>query len=243
MYIFGRNSVKEAYRAGKTVDKLYLLKGDFDPTLGKVRELAKQERTVISYVDKAMLDKLSGGGNHQGVVAAVTDFEYCDLDDILKIAEDRGEPALIVLLDGITDPHNLGAVMRSAECFGAHGIVIPKHRSVSVNEVAIKVSSGAAEHIAVAKVTNINDAIRYLKEHNVWVYAADFDGEVAFGANLTGNVAIVTGSEGDGIHRLTKQLCDGVLTIPQYGKVGSLNASVATGILLYEATRQRNQAR
>jgi len=239
MYIFGRNPVKEAYRAGKTVDKLYMLKNEFDPSLNSIRSMAKDARTVVSYCDRAMLDKLSSGGNHQGVVAAVTDFEYCDVEDIMDDASDKGEPLLLVLLDGITDPHNLGAIIRSAECFGAHGIVIPKHRSVSVNDTVIKVASGATEHIRVAKVTNINDTIRELKERNVWVYATDFDGKPPKSADLNGNIAIVIGSEGSGIHRLTKQLCDGVLTIPQYGKVNSLNASVAAGIVLYEAVRQR----
>lgn len=239
MYIFGRNPVKEAYRAGRTIDKLYMLKGEFDPTLNSIRALAKDARTVVSYGDRAMLDKLSGGGNHQGVVAAVTDFEYCDVEDIMNDAADKGEPLLLVLLDGITDPHNLGAIIRSAECFGAHGIVIPKHRSVSVNDTVIKVASGATEHIKVAKVTNINDTIRELKERNVWVYATDFDGKPPKSVDLNGNIAIVIGSEGDGIHRLTKELCDDVLTIPQYGKVNSLNASVAAGIVLYEAVRQR----
>ncbi|MBD5092157.1 MAG: 23S rRNA (guanosine(2251)-2'-O)-methyltransferase RlmB [Clostridiales bacterium] len=239
MYIFGRNPVKEAYRAGKTVDKLYLQKGEFDKTLNSVRSLAKEARTVVSYCDKAMLDKLSNGGNHQGVVAAVTDFDYCDLQDIIDDANIKDEPLLIVLLDGITDPHNLGAIIRSAECFGAHGIVIPKHRSVSVNDTVIKVASGATEHIKVAKVTNLNDTIRELKERNVWVYATDFDGKAPNTVDLNGNIAIVIGSEGEGIHRLTKELCDDVLTIPQYGMVNSLNASVAAGVVLYEAVRQR----
>ena len=241
MFIYGRNSVKEAYLAGKTVDKLYLVKGEHDPTLNKVRELAKEARTVISFCNKAMLDKLAEGGNHQGVVAAVTDFEYCDLDDIVSAARDKGEQLLVVLLDGITDPHNLGAIIRSAECFGAHGVVIPKRRSAVVNDTVIKVSSGAAEHLPVAKVTNLNDAIRELKSQNVWVYATDFDGEPPKCANLTGDIAIVIGSEGEGIHRLTKELCDGVLTIPQYGNVNSLNASVAAGVVLYEAARQRHK--
>lgn len=239
MYIFGRNPVKEAYRAGKTVDKLYMQKGAPDPTLSSIRALAKDARTVVSYCDKALLDKLADGGNHQGVVAAVTDFDYCEVEDIIALAKSKGEPLLIVLLDGITDPHNLGAIIRSAECFGAHGIVIPKHRSVSVNDTVIKVASGATEHISIAKVTNINDTIRSLKEQNVWVYATDFDGEPPKSVDLNGDIAIVIGSEGEGIHRLTKQLCDGTLTIPQYGKVNSLNASVAAGIVLYEAVRQR----
>ena len=239
MIIYGRNPVKEAYRAGKTIEKLYLPKGAPDPVLSPIYKMAKEKRTVISYVDKFTMDKLSEGGNHQGVLAQITDFDYSSVEDILALAKEKDEDLLIVLLDGITDPHNLGAIVRSAECFGAHGIVIPKHRSVSVNDTVVKVASGATEHMLIAKVTNINDTIRMLKEHNVWVYATDFDGKAPKDANLTGNVAIVIGSEGEGIHKLTKELCDDTLTIPEYGKINSLNASVATGIILYEAVRQR----
>lgn len=239
MIIYGRNPVKEAYRAGKTIEKLYLPKGAPDPVLSPIYKMAKEKRTVISYVDKFTMDKLSEGGNHQGVLAQITDFDYSSVEDILALAKEKDEDLLIVLLDGITDPHNLGAIVRSAECFGAHGIVIPKHRSVGVNDTVVKVASGATEHILIAKVTNINDTIRMLKEHNVWVYATDFDGKAPKSTNLTGNVAIVIGSEGEGIHKLTKELCDDTLTIPEYGKINSLNASVATGIILYEAVRQR----
>ena len=239
MIIYGRNPVKEAYRAGKTIEKLYLPKGAPDPVLSPIYKMAKEKRTVISYVDKFTMDKLSEGGNHQGVLAQITDFDYSSVEDILALAKERDEDLLIVLLDGITDPHNLGAIVRSAECFGAHGIVIPKHRSVGVNDTVVKVASGATEHMLIAKVTNINDTIRMLKEHNVWVYATDFDGKAPKLTNLTGNAAIVIGSEGEGIHKLTKELCDDTLTIPEYGKINSLNASVATGIILYEAVRQR----
>lgn len=239
MIIYGRNPVKEAYRAGKTIEKLYLPKGAPDPVLSPIYKMAKEKRTVISYVDKFTMDKLSEGGNHQGVLAQITDFDYSSVEDILALAKEKDEDLLILLLDGITDPHNLGAIVRSAECFGAHGIVIPKHRSVSVNDTVVKVASGATEHMLIAKVTNINDTIRMLKEHNVWVYATDFDGKAPKETNLTGNVAIVIGSEGEGIHKLTKELCDDTLTIPEYGKINSLNASVATGIILYEAVRQR----
>ncbi len=239
MIIYGRNPVKEAYRAGKTIEKLYLPKGAPDPVLSPIYKMAKEKRTVISYVDKFTMDKLSEGGNHQGVLAQITDFDYSSVEDILALAKEKDEDLLIVLLDGITDPHNLGAIVRSAECFGAHGIVIPKHRSVGVNDTVVKVASGATEHMLIAKVTNINDTIRMLKEHNVWVYATDFDGKAPKSTNLTGNVAIVIGSEGEGIHKLTKELCDDTLTIPEYGKINSLNASVATGIILYEAVRQR----
>lgn len=239
MFIYGRNPVKEAYRAGKTIDKLYMLKGEFDPMLAQIYKMAKEARTVMSYVDRNMLDKLAQGGNHQGVVAAVTDFNYCTVQDILDKAKEKNEDPLIVILDGIQDPHNLGAIIRSAECFGAHGIIIPKHRSVTVNDTVVKVSCGATEHILVAKVTNINDTIRDLKSQNIWVYATDFDGETPNNVNLTGNIAFVIGNEGEGIHKLTKELCDGVITIPQFGNVNSLNASVAAGIILYEAIRQR----
>lgn len=237
MYIFGRNPVKEAYRSGKTIDKLFMAKGEFDPSLNTIRTLAKESRTVISYADRALLDKLASGGNHQGVVASVTDFTYCTVQDIADGARARGKQLLLLILDGITDPHNLGAIIRSAECFGASGIVIPKHRSVSVNDTVVKVASGATEYMPIAKVTNINDVIRDLKEQNVWVYATDFDGKDPKSVNLSGDIAIVIGSEGEGIHRLTKELCDDTLTIPQYGKVNSLNASVAAGIILYEAVR------
>ena len=240
MIIYGRNPVKEAYRAGKTIEKLYLPKGAPDPVLSPIYKMAKEKRTVISYVDKFTMDKLSEGGNHQGVLAQITDFDYCTVEDILAFAKEKEEDLLIVLLDGITDPHNLGAIVRSAECFGAHGIVIPKHRSVGVNDTVVKVASGATEHMLIAKVTNINDTIRMLKEHNVWVYATDFDGKAPKSANLTGNTAIVIGSEGEGIKKLTKELCDDTLTIPEYGKINSLNASVATGIILYEVVRQRH---
>ena len=240
MIIYGRNPVKEAYRAGKTIEKLYLPKGAPDPVLSPIYKMAKEKRTVISYVDKFTMDKLSEGGNHQGVLAQITDFDYCTVEDILALAKEKEEDLLVVLLDGITDPHNLGAIVRSAECFGAHGIIIPKHRSVGVNDTVVKVASGATEHMLIAKVTNINDTIRMLKEHNVWVYATDFDGKAPKSANLTGKVAIVIGSEGEGIKKLTKELCDDTLTIPEYGKINSLNASVATGIVLYEAVRQRH---
>lgn len=239
MNIFGRNPVKEAYNAGKTIEKIYFLKGDFDPILSKIHKFAKENRTAISYVDKQILDKMSGGKNHQGVVAQITDFEYSTVEEIIDHANSLNEPLLIVLLDGIQDPHNLGAIIRSAECFGAHGIVIPKHRSVTVNDTAIKVASGATEHMMIAKVTNINDTIRMLKEQNVWVYATDFDGKTPKSVNLDGNIGIVIGNEGSGIKKLTKELCDETLTIPQYGKINSLNASVACGIVLYEAVRQR----
>ena len=240
MIIYGRNPVREAFRSGKPVEKLYLVKGEPDMQLSQIFGLAKDRKIPVSYIDHRAMEQLAGGGNHQGVAAQITDFEYCSVDDIIALAEERGEKLLIVLLDGITDPHNLGAIIRSAECFGAHGIVIPKHRSVSVNDTVVKVASGATEHMLVAKVTNINDTIRELKERNVWVYACAFDGKPPKYADFKDNTAIVVGSEGDGIKRLTKELCDDTVTIPEFGKINSLNASVAAGVVLYEAARQRH---
>lgn len=239
MLIYGRNPVREAFRAGKTFDRIYFPKGERDARLSPLFAQAKESGVPIEYADRAVLDRLCGGGNHQGVAAVITDFSYCTLDDIFACAESRGEKLLVVILDGITDPHNLGAIVRSAECFGAHGIVIPSRRSVSVNETVVKVASGATEHMLIAKVTNINDTIRELKERNVWVYACDFGGKAPKYADFKDNVAIVVGSEGEGIKQLTAKLCDDVVTIPECGKINSLNASVAAGIVLYEIVRQR----
>lgn len=241
MIIYGRNPVREAFRAGKTVEKLYLVKGEQDMQLSTVFSLAKDNKVPVSYIDRRAMEQLAEGGNHQGVAAQITDFEYSTVDDMRALAKERGEGLLILLLDGITDPHNLGAIIRSAECFGAHGVVIPRHRSVSVNDTVVKVASGATEHLAVAKVTNINDTIRELKSQNVWVYACDFDGQPPKCVDMRGGVALVIGSEGSGIKRLTKELCDGTVTIPEYGRINSLNASVAAGVVLYEAARQRHE--
>lgn len=239
MLIYGRNPVREAFRAGKTAEKIYFVKGERDARLSELFSEAKKRGATVEYVEKAVLDRLCGGGNHQGVAAQVTDFSYCSPDDILALAAERGEKVCIVLLDGITDPHNFGAIVRSAECFGAHGIIIPARRSVTVTDTVVKVASGATEHMLIAKVTNLNDAIRELKERNVWVYACDFGGEPPKQVDFKDNIAIVVGSEGTGVHRLTRELCDGVVTIPEYGKINSLNASVAAGVVLYEIARQR----
>lgn len=239
MIVYGKNAVREALLSEEPVEKLLIEKGNFDKSLNELIKIAKTKNVLVSFTDKRALTDKAGTANHQGAVLIKGEFEYCSLEDILSLASQKNEKTLIVLLDGITDPHNLGAVLRCAECFGAHGIVIPKHRSAVVNGTVIKTSAGAAEHILVAKVTNINDAIRELKQKGVWVYAADFDGEPISITDLTGNIAIVIGSEGDGIKRLTKELCDGTVTIPQFGKVNSLNASVAAGVILYECVRQR----
>ncbi len=241
MIVFGKNPVREALNSETTIEKVVVEKGNFDASINSLVKLAKEKGAFVAFQDKVALDKLAETNKHQGIVAITSEFVYSDVDEILNLAKSKNQPLLIVLLDGITDPHNLGAIIRSAECFGAHGIVIPRHRSATVNGTVLKVSAGAAEHMLVAKVTNINDTIRQLKKLGVWVYATDFDGENLAKANLTGDIAIVIGNEGEGIKRLTKDLCDSTLTIPQYGKVNSLNASVATGVTLFECAKQRNQ--
>lgn len=240
MLIYGRNPVREAFRAGKTAEKIFFVKGERDARLSALFSEAKEKGVTVEYVDRAVMDKLTGGGNHQGVAARVTDFSYCSTEDIVARAKERGESLLVVLLDGITDPHNFGAIVRSAECFGAHGIVIPARRSVGVTDTVVKVASGATEHMLIAKVTNLNDVIREFKQCNIWVYACDFGGQTPCSTDLTGDVALIVGSEGTGVHRLTRELADGVITIPEYGKINSLNASVAAGVVLYEAARQRS---
>ena len=240
MLIYGRNPVREAFRAGKTAEKIFFVKGERDARLSALFSEAKEKGVTVEYVDRAVMDKLTGGGNHQGVAARVTDFSYCSTEDIVARAKERGESLLVVLLDGITDPHNFGAIVRSAECFGAHGIVIPARRSVGVTDTVVKVASGATEHMLIAKVTNLNDVIREFKQRNIWVYACDFGGQTPCLTDLTGDVALIVGSEGTGVHRLTRELADGVITIPEYGKINSLNASVAAGVVLYEAARQRS---
>ena len=238
MKIEGRNAVFEAIKAGTTIDRLLVEKGLKDSGAQRIIDAANSRGIKIFFRDKTALDRESRG-RHQGFIAEVTDFKYCELDDILAVAAKKNEPPFIVILDGVEDPHNLGSVIRVAECAGVHGIVIPRHRAVSVNETVIKVSAGAAEHMLVAKVTNINDAIDALKEAGVWIYCADMDGENVYSANLTGPRAFVVGGEGEGVKRLTKQKCDGVLRIPMFGKINSLNASVAAGIMLYDLWRNR----
>ena len=239
MKIYGRNAIEEALKSGATIDRLLVKNGMRDAHGNRLVNEARDRGIRVIFRDAAALDReCPKGANHQGFVAEVTDFKYSDLDDILALAEERGEPPFIVLLDGVEDPHNLGAIIRVAECAGVHGIVIPKHRSVSVNDTVVKVSSGAAQYMRVAKVTNINDAIKYLQERGVWVFAADMDGSDIYSANLSGAIAFVIGGEGSGVSRLTRELCDGIGALPMRGKVNSLNASVAAGIVIYEKLRR-----
>ena len=239
MKIEGRNSINEALTAGTTIDRLVVAADVKDAAGNRIIAKAREMGVKIQFLDRKILDKESMGGNHQGFIAMTTEFKYCEVDDIFAYAESKDELPLIIILDGVEDPHNLGSVLRVAECGGAHGVIIGRHRAVSVNETVIKVSAGAAEHMRVARVTNINDTIEDLKKRGVWVMAADLNGQDIYKTDLKGALAIVIGGEGAGVKRLTREKCDGVVTLPVFGKVNSLNASVACGVVLYEVIRQR----
>lgn len=239
MKIYGRNAVSEAIRSGQTIDRLVVQEGLRDANANSIINEAKNAGIKIFFRDKTALDReCPPRARHQGFLAEVTDFDYSELDDIFAYAEERGEPPFIVILDGVEDPHNLGSVLRVAECAGVHGVIIPRHRSVSVNDTVVKVSSGASAYVRVAKVTNINDAIAELKTRGVWVYAADMDGDDLYSTDLKGAIGFVIGGEGKGVKRLTRELCDGVVSIPMFGHVNSLNASVAAAVVIYEKVRQ-----
>ncbi len=238
MKIEGRNAVMEAIKSGKTIDRLVVARDQKDGAAQRIINEAKSRGIKCFFYDKEVLDRETNGKKHQGFVAEITDFKYSELSDILELAREKDEPPFVFVLDGVEDPHNLGSIIRVAEVSGAHGIIIPRHRSVSVNDTVVKVSAGAASHVLVAKVPNINDAIDELKKNNVWVYAADMDGDSVYSTNLGGAVAFVIGGEGSGVKRLTKQKCDGVVSLPVRGKVNSLNASVAAGVVAYEYVRQ-----
>lgn len=238
MKIEGRNAVAEAIKAGTTIDRLVVEKGLKDSGANKIIDSAKSRGIKIFFRDREALDRESAAKRHQGFIAEITDYKYAELDDIFALAESRGEPPFVLILDGVEDPHNLGSILRVAECAGVHGVVIPRHRAVSVNETVIKVSSGASAYVKVAKVTNINDCIDELKQRGVWVYAADMSGTSIYKSDLKGAAAFVIGGEGSGIKRLTLSKCDGAVSIPMFGEVNSLNASVATGIVVYEYIKQ-----
>ena len=238
--IEGRNAVTEALRSGRAVNKVYLADGDTDKALGRLAAMARDAGAVVVRIDRRKLNEMSPTGAHQGIIASVAAHEYATLDDILALAEKRGQPPLIVLCDELSDPHNLGAIIRTAECAGAHGVVIPKRRSVGLTAVVGKASAGALEYLPVARVSNISAAIRELKQRGVWVYgtAADADTDL-YHADLKGPAAIVIGNEGAGMSRLVAESCDLRVSIPMKGQISSLNASAAAAILLYEAVRQR----
>lgn len=237
--IEGRNAVLEAFRSGKTIDKLFVLDGCQDGPVKSIIREAKKTDTIINFVDKERLDRLAGTGHHQGVVAQVAAYEYAEVEDILKAAKDKGEAPFIFILDEIEDPHNLGAIIRTANQAGAHGVIIPKRRAVGLTATVAKTSAGAINYTPVAKVTNISKTIEDLKKQGIWFVCADMDGTTMYDLNLTGPIGLVIGNEGSGVGRLVKEKCDFVASIPMKGDIDSLNASVAAGVLAYEIVRQR----
>lgn len=239
--IEGRNAVIEALRAGRTIDKIYIAKGDVDQTLGHIASKARGAGIVVVEADRRKLDAMSQTHAHQGVIALCAVKEYCTAADILAVAEARGEPPFIIVCDEISDPHNLGAIIRSAECAGAHGVIIPKRRSAGLTAIVDKTSAGAAEHVAIARVPNLSAAISELKKSGLWVYGAAAEGaSPMWQTDLTGPVCLVIGSEGDGIGRLVRENCDFLVSIPLKGQISSLNASAAAAVLMYEVLRQRS---
>ena len=239
--IEGRNAVLEAFRAGRTIDKLYVQEALNDgPIMSILREAAKHD-TIVTRVKKERLDQLSQTGRHQGVLAQAAAFEYADVDDILDRARAAGEAPFIFILDNIEDPHNLGAIIRTANLAGAHGVIIPKRRAAGLTATAVKASAGAVNYTPVAKVTNIGATIDQLKKEGMWFVCADMGGETMYRLNLTGPIGLVIGNEGDGVSRLVKEKCDFIASIPMKGDIDSLNASVAAGVLAYEIVRQRLQ--
>ena len=238
--IFGRNSVAEAIKSGRPLDSVMVARGDRSGSIPKIVADAKKAGIVIKEVDPKKLDFICGHNNHQGIAAFGAVKEYSTVEDIFATAEERGEAPFIIICDEIEDPHNLGAIIRTAEAAGAHGVIIPKRRSASLSFTVAKTSAGAVEFMHVARVTNIPQTIDELKKRGVWVYCADMDGEPFYKSNLKGSIALVIGSEGNGVGRLVKEKCDVTLSMPMKGKINSLNASVAAGILMYEVSRQRD---
>lgn len=235
----GKNPVKELLTSGATIEKITIVNGTTDPEIRMLQKQAREKGVKVEFVDKKIMDKISETGHHQGIIATHTDYEYANLDDVISKSRNEGKDILFVVLDEVLDPHNLGSVVRVAECAGATGVIIPARRSATVNETVIRTSAGATAYVPIIKVSNLNQTIEELKKQNIWVYAADMDGETMYKTNLTGDIALVVGGEGTGVKRLTKELCDSVIAIPMFGKVNSLNASVSAGIVLYEAVRQR----
>ncbi len=237
----GRNAVIEALRAGRAIDKIFIAKGDVDKTLGHIASKARDKGIVVVECDRKKLDFMSQTHAHQGVIALCAVREYCTVEDIFAVAEERGEKPFVIVCDEISDPHNLGAIIRSAECAGAHGVIIPKRRSAGLTAIVDKSSAGAAEHMAIARVPNIPAAIKELKDRGLWVYGTAADGQSdLWHTDFTGSVALVIGSEGDGMGRLVRESCDFIVSLPMKGQVSSLNASAAAAIVMYEVLRQRS---
>ena len=239
--IEGRNAVLEAFRSGKPIDKLYVLDGCQDGPVRTIVREARKHDTIIHFVEKERLSQLSVTGKHQGVIACAAAYEYSEVEDMLKLAEEKGEDPFLILLDNIEDPHNLGAIIRTANLAGAHGVIIPKRRAVGLTATVAKTSAGALNYTPVAKVTNLTKTMEELKEKGLWFVCADMGGKMMYDLNLKGPVGLVIGNEGDGVSRLVKENCDFVASIPMKGDIDPLNASVAAGVLAYEIVRQRMQ--
>ena len=237
--IEGRNAILEAFRSGKTIDRLFVQEGCQDGPVRTIIKEAKKQDTIINYVAKERLDQMAQTGKHQGVVAYMAAYEYAQVEDMLALAESRGEPPFLILLDEIEDPHNLGAIIRTANLAGAHGVIIPKRRAVGLTATVAKTSAGALNYTPVAKVTNLTAVMEELKEKGLWFVCADMGGELMYKLNLKGPIGLVIGNEGKGVSRLVREHCDMTAAIPMKGEIDSLNASVAAGILAYEIVRQR----
>ena len=231
----------EAFRSGKTVDRLYVLDGCQDGPVLTIKREAKKQDTIIKYVDKDRLDQMSQTGHHQGVIAVSAAYDYSEMEDIFALAEKKGEAPFVIILDGIEDPHNLGAIIRTANLVGTHGVIIPKNRAVGLTATVARTSAGALNYTPVVKVTNLSKTIEELKEKGLWFVCADMEGEVMYDLNLTGPIGLVIGNEGEGVSRLVREKCDFVARIPMKGDIDSLNASVAMGVLSFEIARQRLQ--
>lgn len=239
LIIEGRNAVLEAFRAGKPIDKLFILDGCQDGPIQTIKREARKHDTIVNFVDKTRLSQISETGKHQGVIAFAAAYEYAEMEDIFQLAESKGEDPFILFLDNIEDPHNLGAIIRTANLAGAHGVVIPKRRAVGLTATVAKTSAGALNYTPVVKVTNLAKTMEELKEKGLWFVCADMGGESMYDLNLTGPIGLVIGNEGEGVGRLVKEKCDFIASIPMKGDIDSLNASVAAGVLAYEIVRQR----
>ena len=237
--IEGRNAVMEAFRSGKTIDKLFVLKNCQDGPVNSILREARKHDVIVSFVAKERLDQMSKTGKHQGVIASAAAYEYAEVEDILNLAREKGEPPFIFLLDNIEDPHNLGAIIRTANLAGAHGVIIPKRHAVGLTATVAKTSAGALNYTPVAKVTNLGATMEELKKEGLWFVCADMGGTTMYDLNLTGPIGLVIGNEGEGVGRLVKETCDFVASVPMKGEIDSLNASVAAGVLAYEIVRQR----
>lgn len=241
--IEGRNPIIEALKNNRPIEKIMVNKASKEGSIKKILAMAKENKVIIQEVDRHKLDEMSESHAHQGVIAITSDYRYYDLEEILEIPKESGEDPFFIILDGITDPHNLGSIIRTADAVGAHAVIIPKRRSVQITPIVAKASAGAVEYLPVCKVTNIVNTIKTLKENGLWIAAVDMDGQTFYQQNLGGPLGLVVGSEGEGISRLVKQNCDFTVSMPMSGNVTSLNASVAGGILLYEVYRQRNASK